>query len=111
MCVLFSVPVQASEIKAPEVEVKQIPDILHAIGFCESGNRQFHEDGTVVKGKVNNQDIGKYQINLKYHGAKAQELGFDLYTEQGNTDYALWLYEQEGSHPWNWSKPCWSKKI
>jgi hypothetical protein len=104
----------ASSIEAPQVEVveiKKIPNELHWIGFCESRNRQFKEDGSLVRGIVNPLDVGKYQINEKYHLAESKRLGFDIYTEEGNTDYALWLYEHQGSKPWNWSKPCWSKYL
>lgn len=84
-----------------------IPDQLQRIGWCESGNRQFNDDGTVLRGEINPQDVGKYQINLFYHKAEAQALGFDLFTEEGNEAFALILYAREGSAPWEWSKSCW----
>lgn len=85
-----------------------VPEILEKIGFCESGNQQFEKDGTVKRGRYNSNDIGKYQINLKYWGAEASSLGFDLFTEVGNTKMALYIFEHYGTRPWNWSKNCWN---
>lgn len=97
------------ELPNINVEKQGIPEILERISICESNGRQFNEDGTVVRGKVNPLDVGKFQINLYYHEAEARRLGFDLFTEEGNTNYALYLYEHEGTAPWNWSSACWSK--
>lgn len=94
---------------SPTASIKSIPPILEKIAKCESGGTQFKADGTVVTGIVNPQDIGKFQINLKYHGERAKQLGIDLYTEEGNTLYALILYHEQGTTPWNWSKSCWSQ--
>ena len=86
-----------------------LQDILIDIAKCESGNRQFNDDGSVLHGKINSQDIGKYQINLYYWGEKALELGYDLYSLKGNTDMALWIYKNYGTSPWNLSISCWKK--
>lgn len=101
-------------IEAPvsqETVISPIPVELHYVGFCESGNRQFNEDGTVLRGVINSQDVGKYQINEYYHLEESKRLGYDIYTEEGNTDYAIYLYETQGLQPWVWSKPCWSEYI
>lgn len=90
-----------------EAQAIVIPPTLKKIGECESGGQQFKEDGSVVKGVVNSQDTGKYQINLTYHQKKAEEMGINLFTEEGNETYALHLYETEGTKPWNASKHCW----
>lgn len=91
------------------------PELLRICG-CESGGgpnhppRQFETDGSVRRGRVNPNDIGMCQINTEPrngHVYMAPKLGFDLYTAEGNIAYANWLYEQEGSTPWNSSKPCW----
>ena len=93
--------------KAPEIAKKPpIPPILERIAACESGNRQFDEKG-IILGKVNRYDRGRFQINEKYHGEKATELGYDLNTLEGNTNFALWLFEREGAKPWNASRKCW----
>jgi len=92
------------------IEIKpEIPDILKKIAFCESGNKQFNSDGSVLRGKQNSRDVGKWQINEFYHLANAQKIGIDIYTEAGNTEYALYLYNKNGTRDWNWSKSCWSK--
>ena len=93
----------------PVVEKVELRKELISICTCESGLKQFKSDGSVVRGIVNNQDIGMCQINLTHHGDMAEKLGFDVFTEEGNIKYSNWLYEQQGSTPWNWSKSCWNK--
>ena len=82
--------------------------ILVDVARCESTFRQFNPDGTVVRGRVDKDDIGVMQINERYQGPTAKKLGYDIYTVEGNVAYAKHLYEQEGIQPWSSSKPCWS---
>lgn len=83
------------------------PRILAIIADCESGGEHFNSDGSVKRGRVNSYDIGKYQINVKIWGKKASQLGYDIFTEQGNELMARWIYENYGTSPWNLSKKCW----
>lgn len=103
-------------VKAKE-KVKLLPE-LYPICACESSKsgkktgtpRQFNSDGTVKRGKINPNDIGMCQINTEPrngHLVQAKKLGFDVFTEEGNINYANWLYKKKGSQPWNWSKDCW----
>ncbi|MEA1929431.1 MAG: hypothetical protein U9M92_00880 [Patescibacteria group bacterium] len=78
------------------------------IAFCESTNRQYDEDGAVLRGIENSQDVGLFQINEKYHLEASRELGYDIYTSEGNTGYALWLLKKEGSRHWKSSSKCWA---
>lgn len=89
-------------------EMPEVPSILKEIGRCESHNQQFDKDGSVTRGKVNHDDVGKYQINEYWNGKQAKALGYDIYTELGNTQMALWMYDHQGTTPWNSSKSCWS---
>lgn len=75
---------------------------------CESQYRQFDSDGTVLRGRVDNEDIGAAQINEHYQGKQAKDLGYDIYTLSGNLDYAKYLYSKEGLAPWMASEPCWN---
>lgn len=92
------------------IETRTIPTILQAIAECESGNMHFRKDGSVIRGIVDNRDIGRYQINLFYHGETAEKMGLDLFNEEDNETYAKWLYETQGTQPWNASKKCWQSK-
>ncbi|HEY4503652.1 MAG TPA: hypothetical protein VJJ28_00885 [Candidatus Paceibacterota bacterium] len=83
--------------------------ILVKIARCESTFSQFDKNGEVVRGKVNRADVGVMQINEKYHAEKAEELGYDIHTIEGNVSYAKYLYERQGSAPWNASSRCWRK--
>jgi len=83
--------------------------IMSAIAQCESHYHQYAADGSVYRGKINNQDVGVMQINEHYHALTAKQLGLDLYTIQGNVAYAQYLYDKEGTAPWVSSQPCWGK--
>lgn len=81
--------------------------ILKRIASCESENRQFNADGSVLRGRVNPQDVGVMQVNEKYHLRASENLGFDIYTLEGNIDYAKHLYANQGVKPWVHSSSCW----
>ena len=84
--------------------------ILIEIARCES-TFMHYKDGEVVRGRVDNADVGVMQINERYHLETAKKLGYDIHTIDGNMAYAMYLYEKSGSKPWNASKPCWSKAL
>lgn len=69
-----------------------------AIAQCESGFRQFNNDGTPLR--ANKPYVGVFQIDEKIHAAPARDLGLDLDTLDGNLGYAKHLYEQAGTRPW-----------
>lgn len=81
--------------------------IMAEIAGCESRFRHFNEEGSILRGDINRYDIGVMQINELYHGEKANELGNDLYTLDGNLTHARYLYEKSGTAPWNASEECW----
>ncbi len=83
--------------------------IMTKVAWCESRNRQFDKDGSVFRGKVNTDDVGVMQVNTYYHESAAKKMGLDLMTLEGNLAYGKYLYEKEGTTPWNSSKPCWGK--
>ncbi len=89
---------------------KDIP-ILVEVARCESTFRHTLADGTVLKGKQNSSDTGVMQINKRYHGARAAELGLDLEDLYDNMAYAKYLYEKQGTKPWKASSACWGKTI
>lgn len=99
---------EAPKNPTPAPEPVEVPEVLKRIAWCESRNRQFEKDGSVVRGS-NPDDIGKYQINLKHWGDDANKLGYDLFTEQGNELMALYIYHKKGTQPWHWSQKCWDK--
>lgn len=89
---------------------KDIP-VMAQVARCESTFRHTLTDGSVLRGHVDSDDLGVMQINLRYHAAKAQELGIDLYDIEGNLEYARYLYEKKGTQPWNASAPCWNRTL
>ncbi|MEI7463263.1 MAG: hypothetical protein WCK03_02590 [Candidatus Taylorbacteria bacterium] len=84
--------------------------ILVDIARCESSFRQYDKAGNLVRGRVNNADVGVMQINETYHDKTAVKLGLDLHTLEGNVAYAKHLYNEQGAQPWVSSSPCWLGK-
>ncbi|MEI6058996.1 MAG: hypothetical protein WCP89_04470 [archaeon] len=85
--------------------------ILVDIARCESTFVHYDKNGEIVRGRVNNADVGVMQINEKYHLEDAKKLGYDIHTIEGNVDYAKYLYEKYGADPWSASSKCWIKTI
>lgn len=110
-------PIPASSTLPAAVPIPDVPPILAAIARCESKTpehpegTQFNPDGSVHRGIINPDDIGKFQINEYWNGAAAKKLGFDIYTLEGNTRMALHMYRTQGTTPWNWSRACWGNSV
>lgn len=85
--------------------------VMIQIARCESTFQHTLADGTVLRGKVDSADTGVMQINARYHGARAQELGLDLTDLYDNMAYARDLYERQGTQPWSASASCWGQTI
>lgn len=84
--------------------------VLSAISLCESNYRQFDTEGNVLFSGAGTPDKGAFQIN-KVHWERVEELGIDLDTIEGNTEFAVLLYTEQGSGPWYPSQDCWDKPI
>ena len=102
--------VVARSSSAVEAKVREyfsdIP-IMAEIARCESTYRHRLSDGSVLRGHVDQADTGVMQINLRYHAQTAEQLGLDLENIHDNMAYARYLYERQGTQPWNASAPCW----
>lgn len=85
--------------------------IMKEIARCESRNRQYNHRGEVLRGEKNTYDRGVMQINILYHGETADKLGLDVHNIDGNVAYARYLYEKQGTKPWNSSSKCWGKYV
>lgn len=92
-----------------EQVVAAFPDapVMVRIAQCESQMRQFDTSGNTLRGIANPKDRGIFQINEFWNLATAQRLGFNIYTVKGNIAMARWMYDHQGTTPWNWSKGCW----
>lgn len=115
-------PFEKLDLPEPLTPIKRIepgeyewPLELKRICSCEStgrpGNEPVHydKDGSVLRGRVNQNDVGMCQINLTYHENTATSMGLDLFNPDENFAYALQLYRDQGSQPWSWSRSCWGQ--
>jgi len=83
--------------------------IMVEIAKCESQFKQFGKNGQVIQ-NPHSSAVGLFQIMASIHTDFADDkLGLDVYSLQGNAAYARYIYDREGTRPWNASKACWSK--
>lgn len=86
--------------------------VMIEIARCESKFRQFNKDGSVLKNSLGSSATGMFQIMASIHEPVADKLGLDINTIQGNAAYARYLYDKQGTKPWQAdpkSKNCWGK--
>ena len=81
--------------------------VLVKIAKCESGFRQY--SGNRPLRNPSSSATGVMQIMYSVHHKRASRLGHDITTLDGNLAYALYLYKNEGTRPWNASKHCWKR--
>ena len=97
--------------------ISDLPPTLKTLCSCESRGDpsvepwQFLPDGTVIIGLIHPPDTGACQINTKAHGNRLEELGIDVFTEHGNVEFAMILYNEAGTTPWGASEACWAAHI
>lgn len=85
---------------------------LVAVAQCESGFRQFNDDGSLLVNPAPDSSATRiFQILHITHGPHALSMGMDITTPEGNMDYAEYLYNQNGLRDWEESRHCWEKLI
>ena len=101
----------AANQKAKDL-LEKAPPVLKVIAACESSMKHYDEKtGDVLQGRVTPGDVGLLQINSLVHGEDALKLGFNVWSIYGNIGYAIKLYIEKGTQPWNSSKKCWGPKV
>jgi len=110
LLLLSLIPMTASADQAVEQSVREyfadIP-VMIEIARCESKFRQFADSGNVLRGGVGGQMVGVFQFFDRYHTSPAYELGFDIETVDGNLAYARYVYDRQGTAPWDSVRDCW----
>ena len=106
---LAEAPDIADVIRAKARAASVNEQVALKIATCESSLRQFNQTGQPLLGVDNPQDVGLFQINEQYHLKQSRQMGYDIYSTNGNIDYAIWLLSRAGTRYWNPSRACWSK--
>ena len=105
-----SMPSRGTHQIVPQVvQQTRAAAVLHFLCSRGSAGEHWTMNGKVVRGKRNRHDTGLFQINTIVWGKKAQELGYDIRTPEGNTHMARYLFENYGSVPWQSSAACWNR--
>ena len=86
-----------------------LPPVMQRIAQCESRGQHVTRHEKVIRGKRNPHDIRLFQINTVVWGKKAEELGYDIRTPEGNEQMARYLFAYYGSVPWQSSAACWNR--
>lgn len=84
---------------------------LPVMGQCESGNRQFDDEGNLVVNKEGSSALGMYGIMASLYEEDALKSDIDIRTAEGNRRYAEILYAKFGTKPWKASQDCWGPKV
>lgn len=79
-------------------------EIISKIMFAES--RYDPKAKHINKNK--SYDSGLMQINSQ-HIPLAKKMGIDIFTPEGNTQFAIYLIKKNGLRDWGYSKSTWSK--
>ncbi len=82
-----------------EAAFSDAPDMV-AVAACESGFREYGPDGQALRGGADQNYIGIFQISVSGHAEEAKNLGYDIYTTDGNIGFARYLYNHSGTEPW-----------
>jgi hypothetical protein len=104
-----ALPQVVQQTRVVLVKEDTLPPVMQRIAQCESRGQHFTKDGQVVRGKRNPQDTGLFQINAVVWGKKAEELGYNIHTPEGNEQMARYIFENYGSAPWQSSAKCWGR--
>jgi len=82
--------------------------ILSAIAICESGDRQFDTDGSVLMNRHGSSATGRYQIMSSVWRPTAESMGINIDTAAGNKKMAYYILRetQQGIYAWSESFPC-----
>jgi hypothetical protein len=104
-----AVPQVVPQTQVVVVQDETLPPVLQRIAQCESHGQHWTKDGKVTRGKRNPHDLGLFQINTVVWQQKAEALGYDLRTPEGNAQMARYLFAHYGSVPWQSSAACWSR--
>lgn len=75
-----------------------LPADMMPVINCESHFQQWDENGHILTSSTD--DVGIAQINVKTWGAKASELGYDIYTTEGNLKMAKYVLDTQGKTAW-----------
>lgn len=104
-------PIVTYAVQDKIIQVEGESPVMDRIAKCESEGKHTGKSGQVLAVGNNNKsvDVGKYQINLSVWGAKATEMGLNLFVEEDNKKFAMYLYKNFGTEPWVYSKHCWNK--
>lgn len=106
--VYAEVPVEVKVgIKFDDIPMLQRICNAEVTGNPNVKSHQFNRDGSVVRGKIDKSDIGYCQINERYNNDEARRLGYDIYTEEGNKAFAVYLFLNRGVQPWKASYEMW----
>lgn len=99
-------PVLKRIAKAESLDSHYCTDTLIKARMCASSEKgQVLVRSNTDKNKTI--DVGRYQINVYYWGAKATELGYNIFDENDNRKMAEWIYKNHGTEPWGSSSKKW----
>lgn len=99
----YDVHMMVAKMFSEKLAGKDIASMLDIV-YCESSYRQFDKDGNVLvvlNGLERNKDSAVGAMMIKeMHRKKAESLGYNIDTAEGNIGYGIDLFLREGYKPW-----------
>ena len=107
VCLLVEEDVNELTVEEMIVETfPEKPELMKRVAKCESGMRQFLDNGEPVQGPTN--DWGLFQIHAPSWNEEALNSGLDYkYSLEENIAMARIVYDEQGISAWNPSRHCW----
>jgi hypothetical protein len=87
------VPQVVQQTRVDIVQDETLPPVLQRIAQCESHGQHWIRNRTILRGTRNRHDTGLFQLNTVVWGKKAQKLGYDIRTPEGNAHMARFLFD------------------
>ncbi len=82
--------------------------IMVRVAMCESGMIH-HENGELLRGRVDGLDYGVFQVRLHVHQSEMQRMRLNPNVFSQYLSYVRYLYETQGLRPWRSSQKCWDR--
>lgn len=99
LSLFVSVAFAAAPSPEEYLRLNAVPAVMIQISKAESGFSQFTKDGSLLCDGVTGTHCGLFQLGAQ-HKKNAAKLGINTDTPRGNIQYALLLYQKEGTRPW-----------
>ncbi len=81
--------------------------LMRAIARCESGLVHRDESGKLLRNNEGSTAQGLFQVLMSVHRSEMRRMGLNPDNDDDYMTYVQYLYDTQGTTPWNESRGCW----